>query len=77
LIDNNIEPERRPVSAKQVTIDEVHLAFRVPARLPQHEADAVTRTLRSTSFHKQLVQAIAQVCREYPTLARAAIRVTS
>lgn len=63
------------MALKHVIIDEFHLTVRVPPRLPQAQADAVTRTLRSVLFRRRLAQAVGEVGRMFPPLARVSVRV--
>lgn len=57
-------------------IDEIHLTVRVPARLPQTEAEAVRRTLLGTAFMARLRQVVRSVFRANPELASARVTLT-
>jgi hypothetical protein len=55
--------------AKTVVIDELHLTARVPADLPDADAEAVRRTLAADEFMEQLRRAIRTAARAFPELA--------
>jgi hypothetical protein len=61
---------------KTVLIDELHLAVRVPADLPEAEADAVRRALAEAEFLGRLRWAIRAVLRGFPELTTARVSLT-
>ena len=59
---------------KSVMIDELHLSFRVPADLPETEADAVRTALDDPAVLAWLRRVVRAAVRAVPDLA--AVRVT-
>ena len=55
--------------AKRVTIDEIHLTFRIPNDLPDDEAEAIRQTLEGDDFMDRLRRAVRVVVRAFPELA--------
>ncbi len=62
--------------AKIVVIDELHLTVRVPAGLPDEQADAVRETLAGSEFLDRLRRAIQDAVRAFPELASAKMSIT-
>lgn len=59
-----------------VLIDELHVTVRVPADLPEPEAEAVRRTLAGDAFADRLRDAIGAVIRAFPELSPVAVTVS-
>jgi 2'-5' RNA ligase len=60
--------------AKTVVIDELHLTVRIPANLPDAQADAVRETLAGAEFTDRLRRSIRAAVRAFPELD--VVRVT-
>ncbi len=60
--------------AKTVVIDELHLTVRIPADLPEREAEAVRNTLLNDAFMSTLKRAVRHAFRAFPELS--AVRLT-
>jgi hypothetical protein len=54
--------------AKHVTIDEIHLTFRVPSGLPDDDAEAVRAALASDDFMDSLRRAVRAALNAAPEL---------
>jgi hypothetical protein len=54
--------------AKTVTLDELHLTFRIPNDLPDDQAEAIRRVLAGDDFMTRLRKAIREVVRAFPEL---------
>ncbi|MDB5312788.1 MAG: hypothetical protein JWO38_6990 [Gemmataceae bacterium] len=61
---------------KNLVIDEVHLTVRVPADLPDGEAEAVYRALTGKGFMARLRRAVREVGRGTPGLTRVRVSVS-
>lgn len=61
---------------KTVVIDELHLTVRVPADLPEADAEAVRRTLAGAEFMARLRRAVRLVVRASPELTRVRVTLT-
>lgn len=61
---------------RTVVIDELHVTVRVPADLPDDEADAVRDTLASAAFAARLRRAVRDVFREFPEMKPARVSLT-
>ena len=59
---------------KTVVVDEVHLTLRIPADLPDDEADAVREALAGEEFMDRLRRAVRDIVRRTPELS--AVRVS-
>jgi hypothetical protein len=59
-----------------VVADELHVTVRVPADLPDAEAEAVRRTLADPAFVDRLRDTILAAVREFPALGRVAVTVS-
>ncbi len=62
--------------AKTVVIDELHLTIRVPAGLPDGQAEAVRETLAGAEFTDRLRAAVLSVVRAVPELAEVRVSLT-
>jgi hypothetical protein len=62
--------------AKTVVIDELHLTIRIPADLPDADADAARRTLARADFTERLRRAVRLVVRSFPELIVVRLSVT-
>jgi hypothetical protein len=62
--------------AKTVVIDELHLTARVPADLPDADAEAARRTLAGDDFTERLRRAIRAAVRAFPELVAVRVSVT-
>jgi hypothetical protein len=62
--------------AKTVVIDELHLTVRVPADLPDTDAEAARRTLAGAEFMDRLRRVVRIVIRALPELAQARVSLT-
>jgi hypothetical protein len=54
--------------AKHVTIDEIHLTFRIRSDLPEDEAEAVRAALASDDFMRSLLRAVRAALNAVPEL---------
>jgi hypothetical protein len=61
---------------RTVVIDELHLTVRVPADLPEADAEAVRQTLLGAEFLDRLRRSVRLVFRAFPELARVRVSVT-
>jgi hypothetical protein len=61
---------------KTVVIDELHLSVRLPADLPDADAEAVRRTLLGAEFMARLRRSVRLVFRAFPELARVRVSLT-
>ncbi|MFO0825296.1 MAG: hypothetical protein U0792_19605 [Gemmataceae bacterium] len=55
--------------AKSIVFDEIQLTVRIPNEQPEHQTEALTRTLVSAEFRARLRRAIRDVVRAFPELA--------
>jgi hypothetical protein len=62
--------------AWSVVIDELHLTVRVPADLPDTDAEAARRTLAGAEFMDRLRRAVRVVIRAFPELAPTRVSLT-
>jgi hypothetical protein len=62
--------------AKSVVIDELHLTVRVPADLPDADADAVRTVLAGAEFMGRLRRAVREAVRAFPDLLTARVSLT-
>jgi hypothetical protein len=62
--------------AKTVVLEDVRVAFRVPADLPDRNAGTVERVLRSPRFMRGLRRAIPDVIVKYPELAQVTLTLS-
>jgi hypothetical protein len=62
--------------AKHVTIDEIHLTFRIRSDAPEEEAEAVREALASDDFMRSLRRAVRAAVRARPELGRVTLAVT-
>jgi hypothetical protein len=61
---------------KVILLDQLHLSVLAPRRLPAAEYDAMSRTVDSLGFRRRLGRAVRALCRAYPALAKAKVRVS-
>lgn len=61
---------------KHVTIDEIHLICRIPADLPDDEAEAVRETLAGDEFMDRLRRAVRAALRAFPELSTVRVSLT-
>jgi hypothetical protein len=59
-----------------VTLDEIRLVVRVPVGLPEAAYVRMARALAKARFRRRLRTAVRRLCRRYPTLDPATVRVT-
>jgi hypothetical protein len=62
--------------AKTVTLDELHLTFRIPNDLPDEEAEVIRRTLEGADFLVRLRKAVRDVIRAFPELKAVRVSLT-
>jgi hypothetical protein len=62
--------------ARTILMDEVHLTFRVPSKLPAAEYRAIHRSLDRPAFHAALSAAVRQLLRRYPSLRKLRVRLS-
>jgi hypothetical protein len=70
----DIQPEDE--MPKTVVIDELHVTVRVPASLPDADAETVRRTLAGAEFMNRLRRAVRVVIRSFPELATVRVSMT-
>lgn len=61
---------------KHIVIDELHVTFRVPATLPDAEAEAVRQILTGADFLARLRGAVRGVVRGLPALESVTLSLT-
>ncbi|VTT98791.1 unnamed protein product [Gemmataceae bacterium] len=61
---------------RTVVIDEVHLTVRIPAGLPDNEAEEIREALAGDEFMARLRRAARAVVREFPALALVRVSLT-
>ena len=61
---------------KTVVIDELHLTVRVPAALPDGDAETVRTVLAGVEFMTRLRRAIRAAVRSFPDLVTARVSLT-
>jgi hypothetical protein len=59
-----------------VVADELHVTVRMPADMPEGEAEVVRRTLADPAFTDRVRDAIRAAVREFPALAPVAVSVS-
>ena len=62
--------------AKHLLIEEFHVSILVPNNLSAAESDAIHRTLNNAGFRAALSRAVRQAVRQFPSLARARVRLS-
>lgn len=62
--------------SKTVVIDELHLTVRVPADLPDADAEAVRTVLAGAEFMGRLRRAVRAAVRSFPDLVIARVSLT-
>jgi len=62
--------------AKAILIDQLHLTVLAPRGLLDAEYDAMSRTLDGLRFRRRLGRAVRALCRAYPALAKAKVKVS-
>lgn len=62
--------------AKTVIIDELHVSVRIPANLPDDQAEAIRQTLTGDDFLARLRKAVREVIGAFPTLGAVRVSLT-
>jgi hypothetical protein len=62
--------------AGSILIDEIHLTIRIPKRLPNPDAAAIQRILRSERFQHSLREAIRKLFRQFRGLGKARFAIS-
>lgn len=61
---------------KRVVLDELHLTVRIPADLPEGEAQEIRRTVMANEFMKRLRKAFRAVVRSHQGLEAVSVSVS-
>jgi hypothetical protein len=64
------------MARSRVLIEEYHLSFLVPAKVPETEAAAIRRALGSRAFRAELLRVVREVVASRPDLRRVAVTLT-